>query len=91
MGYNHLSLAPRLSCLIPPPPAPHWNHKVGQVAKLADLHGTENGEVNVAAANHSKGFVTAKEGGAFDCRHSLLALSTQRIRDEPGRRRGLAE
>ena len=38
------------------------NHPIGQVARRADLHGTEYGQIDFAAANHGKTVVAAEDG-----------------------------
>jgi hypothetical protein len=49
------------------------DHPVGQVAVLADLHGTQDGQVDLAAADHGKAVVAAKDAAALDGGHRLLA------------------
>eukprot|EP00053_Salpingoeca_punica_P009774 m.88012 g.88012 ORF g.88012 m.88012 type:complete len:585 (-) comp15157_c0_seq1:214-1968(-) len=49
------------------------DHPVGQVAVLRNLHGAQDGEVNVAAADHGKGVVAAEERAAGQDGDGLLA------------------
>ena len=42
------------------------DHPVGEVAVLGDLHGSEDGEVDVAAADHGEGVGGGEGGGSGD-------------------------
>ena len=49
------------------------NHPVGQVALLADLHRAQDGQVDLAAANHRKAVMTAEDRRTRQRGHGLLA------------------
>ena len=49
------------------------DHPVGQITVFADLHGTQDGQVDLAAADHGKAVVAAEDAGAGDGGHRLLA------------------
>lgn len=53
------------------------DHPVGQVARLAHLHRTENRQVDLAAANHRKALIAAEDGAAGQRGHGLLACVDQ--------------
>ena len=49
------------------------NHPVGQVAALGNLHGAEDRQVDVSAANHGEGIGARKSGRARHEGHRLLS------------------
>ena len=49
------------------------NHPVGQVAALGDLHGAEDGHVDVSAANHGEGVCTRKRRSPRIESHGLFS------------------
>ena len=49
------------------------DHPVGQIALRAHLHGTQDGQVDLAATDHGKAVVAAEDAGAGDGGHGLLA------------------
>ena len=49
------------------------DHPVGEVAAFGDLHGAEDGEVDVAAADHGEGVGAGEGGGAGGEGDGLLA------------------
>ena len=53
------------------------NHPVGQVTAGGDLHGTQNRQVDLAAANHGKRLVRAKNRRTRQGGHGLLARVDQ--------------
>src|SRR5271166_798679 len=49
------------------------DHPVGEIAGLGHLHRPENGEIDVAAADHGEGIGAGEEAGGRQLRHRLLA------------------
>src|SRR5262249_27283673 len=56
-------------------PLPHLagDHRIGDIPCLAALHGTQNGEIDVTAADHPETLGAVEDGGALHQRYGLFA------------------
>merc|ERR1719225_2365592 len=69
-----------------------WDHPVGEVTVFGDLHGSEDGEMDVTSPDHGEAVVTREIGGAgYGCDCLLSSIDEVGINLFFGRERSEAK